>query len=744
MLSFKGQQSDPRHVASELGVRYVVEGSLRVVDKRIRVSTRLTDAEVGRHIWSEHYDREMHDIFTVQDEVTKSLVTEITPEIEIAESNRVNRTPPTSLDAWGLYQKGLILANSGSLEDLQQCVKVFDHATELDPLFADAIAMAAYTRLRIVYFFKPQDTNNLMESSRPRVQKALRLNPNGTLGLLAKARLHTLHGEHDLAIEAGLRAVATNPNCAQAHRELGLNYSSAEKFEEGLRHYEQLMLLSPKDPGISASYAGRAYLLFQLGRYEESVEAARSALRNPNPRYWADLSLIAALQKLGRQTERDAAKEALYRRRPNVALVELAQTGNLGKGDLIESLRAAGLPEHPRRFEAERPSIAILPFENLSPTSDNEFLADGIADDVITGLSRFKSLFVIARSSSFSFKGRPTDVRQIASDLGVRYIVEGSLRTAGNRVRVSGQLVDAESGKHIWADRFDENLEDLFEVQDQITNAIIRAVEPEIGKAERDRARRTAPNSIDAWVQFQRALNAYFGTTEDDLLAAAELFKSVNELDPNFAPAYAMAADTRSRLVVHYRSHDAKTLLSEAERLASRALDLEPQDAVGYWSDGRVKCMQRRYKEAIPQLEKAISLNPNHAMAFHALGYTLGNAGQPERALEMQDKAIRISPHDAFLGGFLAIKGDALLQLGRIEETEAVARQALRTPNPRYWIYAQLAIALAESGQREEARDMAARLFSLKPDFLAHLVRLDQPGLKVYSEMFAKHGFETA
>jgi tetratricopeptide (TPR) repeat protein len=154
--------------------------------------------------------------------------------------------------------------------------------------------------------------------------------------------------------------------------------------------------------------------------------------------------------------------------------------------------------------------------------------------------------------------------------------------------------------------------------------------------------------------------------------------------------------------------------------------------------------MQRRYEEAIPQLEKAISLNPNHAMAFHALGYTLAHAGQPERALEMQDKAILISPHDAFLGGFLAVKGDALLQLGRSEETEAVARQALRTPNPRYWIYAQLAIALAESGQQEEARDMASRLFDLKPDFLAHLARLNQPGMKVYSDMFERHGLKMA
>jgi TolB-like protein/DNA-binding SARP family transcriptional activator/Flp pilus assembly protein TadD len=740
MMTFKGQQSDPRHVASELGVRYVVEGSLRVAGQRIRVSARLTDTEPGRHMWSEHYDRDVHDIFAVQDEVTEALIREIAPEIETAESNRVNRIPPNNLDAWGNYQKGLMLANSGSLDELEQCVQVFDKATELDPLFADAIAMAAYTRLRIVYFFKPDNFHELIESSKPRVQKALRLNPNGTLGLLAKARLHALLGEHDLAIEAGLRAVTSNVNCAQAHRELGVAYSGVENFEAGLKHYEQLMLLSPKDPGISASYAGTAYHLFQLGRYEECVEAARSSLRNPNPRYWADLTLIAALQKLDRQSELEAAKDALFRRKPDVSLVALAQTANHSKGDLIETLRAAGLPEQPRTFEAERPSIAVLPFVNLSPAADNEFLADGIADDVITGLSKFKSLFVIARSSSFSFKGRSIDVRQIASDFGVRYVVEGSLRVAGSRVRVSGQLVDAETGKHIWADRFDESLEDLFEIQDQITNAIIRAVEPEIGRAERDRARRTPPNSIDAWVQYQRGLDAYFSTVEDDLLAAAELFEAVNKLDPNFAPAYAMAADTRSRLVVHYRSDNAEKLLAEAERLAARALELQPHDAVGYWSDGRVKCMQRRFQEAIPQLEKAISLNPNHAMAFHALGYTCANAGQADRALEVQDQAIRISPQDAFLGGFLAIKGDALLQLGRFEEAEAVARQALRTPNPRYWIYAQLAIALAETGQQVEAQETASQLFNLKQDFLEHVARLELPGLKVYSEMFEKHG----
>jgi len=382
----------------------------------------------------------------------------------------------------------------------------------------------------------------------------------------------------------------------------------------------------------------------------------------------------------------------------------------------------------------DKPSIAVLPFENKSSDVEQEFLADGITEDVITGLSKFRSLFVIARSSCFSFKGKRADVRQVAKELGVRYVLEGTIRGLGRRIRVSGQLIDASSGTHIWANRFDGPLEDLFELQDHVTEAIIRAIEPEIGKAELDRASRRQPDSLDAWGEYQRALTAYYATREEKLLEAIEFLDRVNVLDPRFAPGFAMAADTRSRLVIHYQSDVAGELLIEARQKAARALELDAQDPVSLWADGRVKTMLHQYDQAIPQLEQSIALNPNYAMAYHALGFALVLSGEPTRAIEQQNMAIRLSPHDLFMSGFCTVKSECHLQLGQYEEALASAQKAIRSPNPRYWAYGSLAAALAGIGRLEEARSAAAELMRLKPDFWEHLRALSHPGLEVYRE----------
>jgi adenylate cyclase len=459
------------------------------------------------------------------------------------------------------------------------------------------------------------------------------------------------------------------------------------------------------------------------------------------------MSLLAASGDRAEAIRQYQACEKLLREELGVApsaettaLVEdiRAETGTAEPGVKTEPTPA--LPKTEPLPLPDRPSIAVLPFDNLSDDPEQEFFADGIADDIITGLSKFRSLFVIARTSSFSFKGTPKDVRQVATELGVRYVLEGSLRKAGSRIRVSGQLIDAETGNHIWAERFNGQLEDLFAVQDEITGAIIRAIEPEIGKAERDRAHRRTPGSLDAWSLYQRALGAYFATREEKLIEAVTLLDRLNEMDPGFAPGFAIGADTRSRLVVHYRSDSAPDLLREASEKAAIAIALDAQDPVSLWADGRVKTMCHEYDQAIPQIERAIALNPNYAMAYHALGFALSFCGEAERAIEQQDIAIRLSPNYIFMGGFCAIKAVSLLQLGRYEDALATAYQAIRSPNPRFGAYASLAAAAAALGRHDEARRAAAQLLALKPDFLEHTKLRSHPGLDAWVSLLQRTG----
>ncbi len=216
----------------------------------------------------------------------------------------------------------------------------------------------------------------------------------------------------------------------------------------------------------------------------------------------------------------------------------------------------------------DKPSIAVLPFDNLSGDPDQEYFADGMTEDIITALSRFRSLFVIARNSTFAYKGKSPDVRDVARDLGVRYVLEGSVRRGGERLRITGKLIDAETGNNIWAERYDRELDDIFTVQDEVTEAIVAAIAPEVGEAERERAQRRPPDKLDAWSLYQRALTGFYASTEEGLRLAIETFDKVNEVDPTFAPAFSMAAGARFRYAMHFEPDNRDEYLIPTARIS--------------------------------------------------------------------------------------------------------------------------------------------------------------------------------
>ncbi len=371
-----------------------------------------------------------------------------------------------------------------------------------------------------------------------------------------------------------------------------------------------------------------------------------------------------------------------------------------------------------------KPSIAVLPFANMSGDPEQEFFADGMAEDIITGLSRFRWLFVIARNSTFAFKGRAVDVKQVAKELGVRYVVEGSVRKGGNRIRFTAQLIDATTGNHIWAERYDRELEDVFAVQDEITEAIVAAIAPEISAVELKRAERKPPDSLDAWDIYQRGLAAYYTSTEEGLGSAIELFDKVNDLDPKFAPAFAMAAEARISYTFHFRPDDRGALLKQAQEKAQKGIALDPRDPVCHLADGRVNTHLGQHDMAILKIEEAIALNPNYAMAHFALGFVLLAADRAEESISHVDRAIRLSPHDAFLAGFQTMRSRALFTLGRYEESVEWARRAISSPNPRGWSFAMLAAALTKLGREEEAKAALDELLAHKPEFTLSFIRV--------------------
>ncbi len=262
----------------------------------------------------------------------------------------------------------------------------------------------------------------------------------------------------------------------------------------------------------------------------------------------------------------------------------------------------------------------MLPFDNMSGDPEQEYFADGITEDLITALSKIRWFFVIARNSTFTYKDRAVDVTQVAQELGVRYVLEGSVRKGGNRVRVSAQLIDATTGRHVWAERYDREIEDIFALQDEMTQTIVAAVEPELGAAERERAARRPPEGLDAWETYQRGLWHLWRFVREDNAKALQLLRRARELDPGFAAAHAYEAYSHFLNVVLGWAEDPAESLSAGMTAAKEALALDDKDAMAFAALGRVHLMRGEHDASIAALDTAIDLNPSFAQAYHGQG----------------------------------------------------------------------------------------------------------------------------
>jgi adenylate cyclase len=385
--------------------------------------------------------------------------------------------------------------------------------------------------------------------------------------------------------------------------------------------------------------------------------------------------------------------------------------GDEGAGD------RAGLSDRSTGAQASRPSIAVLPFASLSSDPEQEFLADGMTEDIISGLSKFSWLFVIARRSTLAYKSQARDVREIARDLRVRYVLEGSIRRSQKRIRVTVDLVDAKTGNHILSKRFDRLLEDIFTVQDEVSDAITSAIAPEITRAEILRARRTPPGDLDAWGQYQKAMSFYLAGPESDHRTAIELFDRARETDPEFVDAVAMASLARSRFVYQYAPHDRDALVEEARQILQVAVSLDHSNTTCKCAAARLHIVLGNYDQALSASRDALALNPNsitshveNTMALHALG-------RWEEALKGWERIIQLSPRDPYMAGIYAGRSHCLFLVGRYDDCVDVARKALMSTNRRYIIDAILVAALAKLDRWDELESAKEALLAIKPDF---------------------------
>jgi TolB-like protein/tetratricopeptide (TPR) repeat protein len=364
----------------------------------------------------------------------------------------------------------------------------------------------------------------------------------------------------------------------------------------------------------------------------------------------------------------------------------------------------------------DKPSIAVLPFQSMSADPEQEYFADGVVEEIITALSRFSGLFVIARNSSFTYKGRAVDVKQVGRELGVRYVLEGSVRRADKRVRITGQLVDAATGTHLWAHRFDGEIEDLFEVQDQVTASVVGAIAPPLEQAEIERVKQKSTESLEAYDYYLRGKASFHHWKRETNDEAVRLFYRAIDIDPDFAAPNGMAALCYAQRKMNGWMADPQQEVTECARLVERAVELGRDDAVALSSAG-LACLRvvGDISTAAALVDQALALNPNLAQALYASSFVKNCQGDSEGALQRLKHVMRLSPIDPLM--YMMHTGSALAHFlaGRYDEASAWAERALRD-KPNYYPALRMAAASnALGGRLDQAKNAIARLRRFDP-----------------------------
>jgi TolB-like protein/cytochrome c-type biogenesis protein CcmH/NrfG len=409
----------------------------------------------------------------------------------------------------------------------------------------------------------------------------------------------------------------------------------------------------------------------------------------------------------------------------------VARKGFRFVGELRDA--AAPTPEAARAEPAQpafplpdRPSIAVLPFVNMSGDPEQEYFSDGISEDIITALSKLRWFVVIARNSSFVYKGKAVHLKQIADELGVGYVVEGSVRKAGERVRITAQLSDVAAGRHLWAERYDRDLADVFAVQDEITEAIVSAIEPQLYAAENFRAQRKAPDSLDAWDLVMRALSYFWRVTRQDNVVAQALLEKAISIDPNYGQALGVLANSYM-FSAHMGWIDMAAAAPIAESAALAAIQADGEDPWAHLALGHVYMLARRFDDALAEYELALRLNPNFALAQAYYGLALAYNSRWQEADEAVRRAIRLSPRDPHLAVYCGIAAYTQFVGRNYEEAIKLAREALRQRSDFVGAHRVLTAATGMTGDKTAAAAALADLRRAQPNVSLAWIAANMP-----------------
>ncbi len=742
---YKGRAVIVQEAARELNVQFLVEGSVRRAGDRVRITTQLIDGVTGRHIWAGRFERQLEDVFAVQDEASQSVVAAIVGQLEESAAELVKRKPPQSATAYDFFLRGLKLYQTHDDRYLIEARRLFRKSIELDENFARPrayLALATFIEVFYAYGGNPDLEEALVEARMAVELDRADPQAHAALGLVRFVQRHDREGLASLR-----RAIALNPNDPELAQALGFVLTYVGELEEAVSLLRSAIRLNPFP---SNSWVALGIALYQLNRYVEAVEVLQGW------GHWGLCYWAVAKAQLGDIEEAKVAAQRFFesfqaqaRARgeavPTVSEIIRLETDFMRRATdaehLLDGLRKAGVELSDRALlqpvgmlaPMEKATIAVLPFANLSADPEQEYFADGITEEIITALGRFRSLCVIAGASSFVCKARTVSLQDCAAALGARYVVEGSVRRGGQALRITAQLLDAQAATQLWAERYDGAFEDVFALQDEVTGKIVSTLVGHLEEAEQQRSLRGQPETLsayDLWLRGKYFLNK---GTKNEVLEARRLFEKAIDLDPAFASAYVELSWTYCAEFNSTWTVSKECALQQAYDAVQNAIDIDPHDSrarmVLAWADFKLNV---NFDFAYAQIEQALNLNPNDYYNYCVRSWLSACSGELEDARTSAREALARSPimadgclYSAVVADYLATDyGAAICAFSR-----------MRQPDPE--LHAWAAAAYAQLGRMPEAAAKLETFYEALRPFSDVPVRDDAEGWRGYwAKMF--------
>ncbi|NIW10160.1 MAG: tetratricopeptide repeat protein [Gammaproteobacteria bacterium] len=716
-FSYKGKPVKIQQVAEELGVRYVLEGSVRKSEDRVRVTAQLIDAITGRHLWAERYDKDLKDMFELQDQITLKILNALQVKLTEGESFSAYAKGTDNLEAYLKWLMAREYILKYTKEGIATGRKLAEEAIALDSAFPWPYLHVSATHIIDSMFGWSESPKQSLKLAEEMAQKALALDDSLGAGHSFLGRIHLTKRQYNKAISEGERAIVLAPNSDFAHAALAYTLHRVGRQEEAIGLYKKAIRLNPHAPEWYFSGLGSCYRM--MGQYEEAVREHKRNLQKVPTRLGDHIALAATYILMGREEDARAEAEEVLRLHPKFSVkhfVKQQMYKDQADADrLIAALRKAGLPETPPLPLPDKPSIAVLPFVNMSGDPEQEYFSDGITEEIITALSKTPKLFVIARNSSFTYKGKSVWIPTVGRELGVRYVLEGSVRRAGDKVRIIAQLIDAKTNQHLWAERYERKLKDIFALQDEITMNVIKALELKLTEGEQALVYGGGTNNLDAYLKFLQAFEYARRMNPDDNQKARRIFEEAIGLDPNYAVAYRLLGATHMMDVWLGTTRAPRESLRKAAELSRKALALDESLGTAHAMLGHIYILMRDYDKGIEVGQKAVELEPNGADSHAFLGMGLRFADRPEEAIKILKKAIRLNPMPQ--AWYLHNLAMAYRNMGRFDEAIGWAKKAVDRQASNVFSHLVLASCYSLAGREEEAQAEATQVLRINPKF---------------------------